>query len=298
MNFFTFDLRKLVLFLVVIAVPLVSINVQRKTSETLWFVKPFSFLTGLVQEGYSSFSSGVRGTTALYLDLIDVKKDNRILLKENQEMRAKLGTMTELELENRRLNELLGFKQRSIMSLLAAKVVGKDLLTEHLTITINRGIEHGVKKNMAVVTVAGVVGYIFRAERLSSHVMLLTDRYAAIDAITQRSRSRGIVEGHNRDACLMHYLRRDDDVKIGDMVVTSGLNNIFPKGFPIGTVTSIKKSRFGMSQEVEIKPVVNALNLEEVFVVLNANNEDFSAPVAGPSEDEAARATGSVKKGN
>ncbi len=276
LNFFTFDLRKVFLLLLVVILPLITINLQRKSDETLWFLRPFTYSAGLVEQAYSSFSSGVRGTTTLYLDLINIKRDNRTLLTENQELRAKLGTMTELEMENKRLNTLLGFKQKSAMALLAAKVIGKDALSEHNTIIINRGLEHGIRKNMAVLTVGGVVGYIFRPEAHSSQIMLLTDRYAAIDAIIQRSRARGIVEGHSRDDCRMRYLKRDDDVKENDLVVTSGLNNVFPKGFPVGTVTSTRRSKYGMSQEIEIKPAVNPLNLEEVFIVLNANQEDFN----------------------
>jgi rod shape-determining protein MreC len=276
LNFFTFDIRKIFLLILLIIVPLITVNLQRRSEETLWFLRPFTFLAGLVEQGYSSFSSGVRSTTTLYLDLINIKKDNRLLQTENQELRAKLGAMTELEMENKRLNDLIGFKQKNAMALLAAKVIGKDTLNEHDTIVINRGFEHGVKKNMAVLTVGGVVGYVFRPENLSSQIMLLTDRYAAIDAIIQRSRARGIVEGHSREDCRMHYLKRDDDVKDGDLVVTSGLNNIFPKGFPVGSVTSIRQSKYGMSKDVEIKPAVNPLNLEEVFVVLNANQEGGS----------------------
>lgn len=286
MNFFTFDIRKVFLLILIVILPLIIINLQRKSEETLWILKPFTFAAGVVDGTYSSFSSGVRGTTSLYLDLINIKKDNRQLMTEIQELRAKLGTMTELELENKRLNDLLGFKQKTAMALLAAKVIGKDVLNEHSTIVINRGLEQGVRKNMAVLTVGGVVGYIFRTEANSSQIMLLTDRYAAIDAIIQRSRARGIVEGYTRDDCRMRYLKRDDDVKEGDLVVTSGLNNIFPRGFPIGTVTSTKRSKYGMSQEVEVKPTVTALNLEEVFIVLNANQEDFipQAPTEGGME--------------
>jgi rod shape-determining protein MreC len=282
MNFFTFDLRKVLIVIILIILPLITINLQRRSEETLWFLRPFTFAAGLVDEAYSSFSSGVRGTTSLYLDLINIKKENRTLQTENQELRAKLGTMTELEMENKRLNDLLGFKQKTAMALLAAKVIGKDVLNEHNTIVINRGLEHGVKKNMAVLTVGGAVGYVFRPENYSSQIMLLTDRYAAIDALVQRSRARGILEGRTRDDCQMHYLKRDDDVKEGDLVVTSGLNNIFPKGFPIGSVVSTKRSKYGMSQEVDVKPAVNPQNLEEVFVVLNANQEDFTPQPPAP----------------
>jgi rod shape-determining protein MreC len=276
MNFFTFDLRKVFLVLALLVVPLIAINMQRKSEEELWFTKPFIFAGGLAERGFASFSSGVRGTTGLYLDLIGVKKQNLDLKNQLAELKAQLGALTELKLENERLSQLLGFKQARKMDLLAARVIARDLMPDHSTITVDKGLNHGVQKNMAALTIGGVVGYTFRVENESSQILLLTDRYAVIDAIVQRSRAHGHVEGVNRTGCKLRHIKRSDDVKVGDLVVTSGLFNMFPKGFPVGTVTAIDKSRYGMTQDVDIKPAVEALNLEELFVVLNANHENMT----------------------
>lgn len=275
MNFISLDLRKAVVLIAVVAIPLLTVNEPRNPEESHWALKPFAFALGSLQSLYSGFSSGVRGTTALYLDLIDIKLVNQNLLKENAELRAQLGTLTELKLENERLNSLLGFKQKSKMELLAAKVVAKDLLPNHKTLTINRGSQHGVKMHQAAITVGGVVGYVFRTSIYTSQILLLTDPYAVIDSIVQRSRARGIVEGSAKDQCRLRYLKRGDDVRVDDLVVTSGLDNIFPKGFPVATVKNVLKSQYGLSQEVELKPVVSPQTLEEVFIVLNANRENF-----------------------
>lgn len=283
MGYFTFDLRKVFIVIALIVVPLMAINMQRKSEEELWFTKPFTFVGGLIQRAYSSFSSGVRGTTSMYLDLIDIKKENRTLRVQNAELRAQLGSMTELKVENERLNNLLGFKQASNMDLVAAKVIGKDLLLDHQTLTINRGTHHGINKNMAALTVGGVVGYVFRADLYTAQILLLTDRYAAIDALVQRSRARGIVEGNSRESTMLKYVKRGDDVQVGDLVVTSGMHNIFPKGFPIGTVKSVEKSQYGMTQIVEMAPAIDPLNLEELFVILNPKHADYTPHVAEES---------------
>jgi len=267
MNFFTFDIRKVFAVILMIVLPLLAINMQRNSEEELWFTKPFTWSAGLIQEGFHSFSSGVRGTTSMYLDLINVKVRNRALEEEIAKLRAELGSVTELKLENQRLNHLLGFKQASPLSLIAAKIIGKDLLPDHYTLTIDRGTDQGVKKNMAVITTGGVVGYIFRAEPQNSQVLLMTDRYAAVDSIVQRSRARGVVEGLSRDLAKLSHLKRSDDVEVGDLVVTSGLFRIFPKGFPVGVVTAVERSQYGLSQKVEVEPAVDLANLEEVFVI-------------------------------
>lgn len=95
-----------------------------------------------------------------------------------------------------------------------------------------------------------------------------SDRYGIIDAIVQRSRARGIVEGRGPDSCKLRYLNRSDDVQVGDLVVTSGLDNIFPKGFPVGVVTGVSKSRYGMTQDIDLKPAINPSILEEMFIVI------------------------------
>ncbi len=276
MNFFAFDIRKALIVLIVIALPLLSINMKRSPGEDPWYKKPFSATVSVVQGGYSSFTSGVRGTTSMYLKLIGIKKENQALLHENEELRAKLGALTELKLENERLTKLLDFKRSTSMELLAAKVIALDLTPDHNSIRINRGTRHGLKKLQGVITVEGVVGYVMKADYESSQVLLLTDRSAAIDAIVQRTRARGLVSGKSNSTCRLRYLERADDVAAGDMIVTSGLQGYFPKGFPIGKLTSVRKTDYGISQEAELQPVVNPSNLEEVFVVLKSGQEDFN----------------------
>ncbi|MCB0341923.1 MAG: rod shape-determining protein MreC [Pseudobdellovibrionaceae bacterium] len=278
MGFFTTEIKKFVLTALVVSMSLIAVNMQQSVEDSPWYLRPFSVAAGLVQNAYSGFSSGVRGTAALYLNLVDIKKQNRELLKTNAKLTTELGDMTELRLENERLNDLLAFKKKTTMDLLAAKVIGRDLMPDHYSVTINRGTQHGVKKGMAAITVGGIVGYVIQPELLTAQILLLPDRYASVDAIVQRSRARGIVQGLSKDTCRMEYLQRGDDVVVGDLVVTSGLQNIFPKGYPVGTVTQVRKNRYGISQDVELQPAVNPFTIEELFIVLNTNNEDFTPP--------------------
>jgi rod shape-determining protein MreC len=281
MNFFAFDLRKALIVLVVIALPLLSINMKRSPGEDPWYKKPFSATVSLVQGGYSSFTGGVRGTTSMYLKLMGIKKENQTLLKENEELRATLGALTELKIENERLSKLLDFRHQTKMELLAAKVIARDLSLDHVSIRINRGTSQGLRKLQGVITVEGVVGYVSKADSESAQIVVLNDRSAAIDGIVQRTRARGLVSGKNLSSCRLRYLERADDVAPGDMIVTSGVQGYFPKGFPIGHLTSVRKTDFGISQEAELTPVVNAANLEEVFVVLNSGQEDFNDRFGG-----------------
>ena len=275
MNFFNFELKKIIIIAVLVSIPLFSVNMQQKSGDRPWILEPFYFASSAIQNSYASFSSGVRSTTDLYLNLIDIKKENRVLSNEIAELKAQLGALTELKLENERLNRLLDFKQKSNMQLLTAKIIGRDLLVDSQSATIDRGEDHGVKKGMGVITVSGVVGYVIEVEKQTSKILILTDLYSVIDSIVQRSRARGIVQGLGRNTCSLSFLKRSDDVVEGDVIVTSGLDNYFPKGFPVGTVTKVEKDDYGLSQDITLQPIVNSANIEEVFVVINAKNQDL-----------------------
>jgi rod shape-determining protein MreC len=280
MNFLNFDLKKFMFFLFIVALPLVSINTQKGPVDTGWYNKPFSFLADLTKNAFFSFSSGVRGTTAMYLNLIKIKEENQQILSKNHELLARLAAMEELKKENERLNKLLDFKSQSKMELVAAKVMGRDLLTDHATLLIDKGTHHGLKQGMAVITTEGVVGYIFRPESFSSHILLITDRYSVVDGVIARSRARGIVEGKNQSSCALRYVEKSEDIQAGDIVVTSGIDNIFPKGFPVAKVISVESKSYAVSMKVELEPVVDPNEVEEVFIVMNASQEDFSGKVS------------------
>lgn len=285
MNFFNFDLKKLVMIGIVLALPLVSINMQQNPQESNWLSKPFTLLSSAISETFFGFSHGVKDTTAMYLDLINIKKDSENLKSQNNELQARLEKMTELSLENERLRGLLGFKEQTKMTLTAAQIIGRDLVLDHSTVTINKGSNDGLKAGQAVITTGGVLGYIFKPEPFTAHVMLITDRYAVVDGIVQRTRAHGIVEGKSQHGSTLSlkYVERTEDVKAGDLVVTGGLDNIFPKGFPVAIVESVEKKTFSVSLKVDLRPVVDPYTVEEVFVVTQAANEDFGDKYALPT---------------
>lgn len=278
MGFFNFDLKKLLFFLLVLALPLLSINMEQKTDRDTWFDQPFRWMAGSVQQFFTFFSQDVRDTTAQYVNLIGIKDMNEKLIAENNELRARFQRMSELMLENKKLQNMLGFRESTPMELVAAQVIARDLLSDHNTLTINKGTDHGLHNGQAVISMDGAVGYIFRPSAKTSHIMLMTDRYAVVDGIVQRSRARGIIEGKGGSHdCALKYVERTEDVKEGDIVVTGGLDDIFPKGLPAARVTAVERKTFSVSLKVELTPVVDPMKVEEVFVVLNAKNVDLGA---------------------
>lgn len=249
---------------------------QQRPPGSPWFDQPFSFLAGSIQAGFFGFADGVRGTTALYLNLIDIKKESQRLKDENEELKTQLLAMEELQKENARLAVLLDFQAKTKMQMLGARVISRDLLSDHATIRINKGTHHGLKAGQAVISVTGVVGYVFRPDSFTSQILLITDRYAVVDGLVARSRARGIVEGRGPDSAAFRYVEKSEDIQKGDLIVTSGIDNIFPKGFPVAVVEDVENKMYAASLRVDLKPVVDPDKLEEVFVIINASEEDLS----------------------
>lgn len=273
MNIFPFDFKKLMIVIVLVAIPLVAINVKRKEEQLAWFLKPVFNTSSVLQNIYTGFSSGVRDTASLYLNLIDIRTDNRVLKEKLSELEATLSQFKEIKSENERLTSLLEFKKVTPHTLLTARVIGHDILGQHSTLFIDKGSDDGIIPGQAVITPTGVVGSVLNTEKSFSQILTLTDRYSDIDAVIERSRARGILEGVSPTVCRLKYLQRTDDVQVGDLVVTTGLDHIFPKGFPIGKVIRVDKKDYGITQEVQVEPLVSTFDSEAVFVVIKANDK-------------------------
>ncbi|MDZ4677129.1 MAG: rod shape-determining protein MreC [Oligoflexia bacterium] len=269
-GFFELDLKKLLLVILILALPLISVNLERRDSDTgpRWYEQPVLWIVHPTQEFFSKFALGVSHTTSHYLNLVNIKTENRVSKEEVLKLKQDLAQVVEVKLENSRLKQQLQFQEESPNNLLGAQVIGVDLWGEYSSLNINKGSDHGIIKGMAVITREGAVGYILNSSAKYATVLALTDQNAVIDVLVQRTRARGISEGIGRDLCRIKYLQRTDDVQIGDLVITSGFDGIFPKGFPVGLVTKVSKKNYGVTQNVEMRPVVDTNRLEEVFIVI------------------------------
>ncbi len=203
-----------------------------------------------------------------YFYLVDLKKENSFLKGyiENLEMQNQL--LREEALENKRLRELLSFKKKFAHTMRPAEIIGRDPSSWFKTIIIDKGSKDGLVRDCGVVTPRGIVGRIIDVTEASAKVLLITDVNSAVDAVVKRNRARGIVEGFGENTCQLSYVLNTEDVLLNDVLVSSGLNSIYPKGVSIGTVSRIVKNKQGFFQFVEIKPLVDFAKLNEVLVVL------------------------------
>jgi rod shape-determining protein MreC len=217
-----------------------------------------------------------------YLYLFRTRQDNQALLDENRKLLNEIASLRETQQENLRLRKLLHFEEKINFQSIVARVIARDVSTEFRAIRINRGEASGLRKNMAVVTSEGVVGRILRTTASTSDVVTIMDSNSAIDAIDERSRARGVVEGMTDETCQLRYVLRTDDIQTGDVMISSGLGGIIPKGIPVGIVSKVNRKPFGITQDVEIKPSVDFTRLEEVLVITSSEIEPiFAAEASG-----------------
>lgn len=291
MNFFNFNLKKTLIIILIAVLPLISINMEQKQTSNLWFAQPISYLTGQVQSFFSSISELVQGTTAEYVNLLNIKKDNKNLKLQITELQANQTQLMESQNEVDRLRLLLNFKAKTKMNLVAAQVIGRDLAVDHQTITINKGLNDGIKAQQAVITIQGAVGYVFKPEKTMSHVILLTDRYSVTDAIIQKSRSHAIVEGLGNDSGVLQFVDRDENIQVGDLIVTGGLDEIYPQGFPLATVSEILRKPNSSVRVLHVTPVSQSEKIEEVFVITKTDGENFLKNEDSTAKNESIKKT-------
>jgi rod shape-determining protein MreC len=209
----------------------------------------------------------LEGIWTHYVGLLGVESENRRLRERLRALEAEHHRDAEVELENRRLSQLLDFKSDLPSRVVTARVIGKDASGIFQTFTLDRGERDGVKPAMAVVSADGVIGRIAQSSPHASRVLVLSDHNSGVDALVQRTRARGIVEGTLSGSCSMKYIKRGDDVQPGDVVVTSGLDGIFPKGILVGRVRSVSQKDVGLYQAADVVPAVDFAKLEEVLVL-------------------------------
>ncbi len=227
---------------------------------TISLASPFQWV-------FTQVSRTARDVWEVYFASVHAARENKALHLRIAQSRNIENENTELTLENQRLKRLLNFSMSVPGEYVAARVVGRDPSPWFQTIIIDRGREDGIQKQSPVVVAEGVVGQVIAAGPHFSKVMLITDRSSAVDALVQDSRVRGMVRGANEDQCSFVYALRKDPVHSGQIVVSSGLDQIFPKGLVIGRIRDVKREQSHLFQHITIDTSVDFDILEEVLVI-------------------------------
>jgi rod shape-determining protein MreC len=253
-----------------------SFNYIRKSSFQAAAVETALFFVSPVQELVTGIIDAGEGVWRQYFYLVDTARDNQKLRRNLAIARQRIHALEEIENTNKRLEKIVDFHNSSSLEMQAAEVVAKDSSPWYHTVIINKGRAHGVKKGSPVLVPDGVVGQVTDLSSGYSKVLLIIDRNNAVDGLVQRTRARGVILGDGSQGCRFEFVLRRQDVEVGDLIITSGLDGIYPKGLRIGWVSKVIRRNSGIFQEIEITPSTDFHKLEEVLVVTDAPEIDDS----------------------
>ncbi|MFQ5900102.1 MAG: rod shape-determining protein MreC [Thermodesulfobacteriota bacterium] len=224
-------------------------------------------IAAVIQKPLSSVFQGLKHFWRGYVYLIDIKKDNDLLKKKIALLNEQNNLLRERSLESDRLKSYLQNAEASPYSFTVARLIGIDSTGLYETVIIDKGTNDGLAKDMAVVTHEGIVGRILKVFPKTSQVLLILDNNSSIDVIVQRNRVRGIAKGTVDGNLTLQFVSKKDDIRTGDKIISSGLGGIFPKGLIVGEITGVKDRKGGFFKDVALKPSVDFLKLEEVFII-------------------------------
>jgi rod shape-determining protein MreC len=206
-----------------------------------------------------------------YFNLVGVKRENAALRQQLEEYQQKELRYQESLQTLSRLEALLDLKKQVGLPVTGARVIAYDPSLWSRCALLDQGRDHGVKRGQPVLTAGGIAGRIVEVYPRYSKVMLIVDRNSGADAMVQRTRVRGILQGKGGNRCSLGYVPKSADVQVGDLVLASGLGGVFPKGLAFGKVSAANKKTPGVFQEIEVTPAVDLSALEEVVVVKVVN---------------------------
>ncbi len=203
-----------------------------------------------------------------YFRLVDVHQENAQLKNEIHALKMANSRYRELLATQERLEDLLQFKQTINRPVLAAQVIGRDPTGWFKSVIIDKGKWAGLRLDMPVVNAFGVVGRVVSVSSNYAKVLLIIDQNSAVDCLVQRSRDRGMLKGLMSEICKLDYVAKSNDITVGDIVVTSGLGGVFPKGLPVGRILDVKEISGELFKDIKIRTAVDFSKLEEVLVIL------------------------------
>jgi len=270
---------------ILLQVLLLAMQIKRDSQGRLIRTWTVGAVSPFERAGSYVFGS-FRDTWRSYFALRGTKKDNDDLRRENDALKLRVAQLEGKAAEADRLGDLLHFRQsQSDVPMIAARVIGGGASTASQTIELGRGEHDGIRENMGVITPDGVVGKVIKAYPNTAQVLLLTDRDSGVGAMLADSRTQYPVGGVGEPLISLKYVPNDDDVSVGARVVTSGMDKIFPRDLPVGTITEIRPGN--PFKQIRIKPAANLERLEEVLVLLSLHplkqSDSTAAQPAAPA---------------
>jgi rod shape-determining protein MreC len=261
--------RELLIVGTLLLAPLINyLSTGHRGREPNFVDRAVLFVSAPVQSVLTSAIDGVSSVGSGYVALRGAHEEAALCRTGLAEAQAEVNSLKEAEAENARLKALLSYVEDTVDQEIVARVIGLNPSPQFQSIRINRGEDDGVHAGMPVVTAEGAVGQIIRSVGGTSDVMLLTDPQSHIGGVIQRTRVRVTVSGTGGGRALsLDVVRREDDARDGDVVVTAGSDGIFPRGVRLGIVRTPERPNVGMFLKATLESAVELNRVEEVLVI-------------------------------
>ena len=284
-------LRDAVLAIALLVIPFFVLSANlRDPSEATGFDQPILQLSAPIQGAATATARWVEGLLADYVYLVEVEEENEALRARVARLERDRRRLEAEGLENRRLRSLLGLRERLGAEVVTAEVIARDTspFFRVTRIEIDRGSRDRVRAGMPVVSSAGLVGEVRRTFGHYADVQLIVDRASAVDVVIQRTGAFGMLRGtgeSDRYMARIENLAREDEVRVGDLVHTSGFGQRFPASILVGRVTRIVRQESGLWQELEVTPAVDFSELDTVLVLTEGARRRVIEDGASEEED-------------
>lgn len=266
--------RIIIILVIFLVISLFIFSLNAKPSGTTGFFKKLALeLVTPLEGGIDALFRSIGDAWRRYIFLVETGERNRELTAKVAQLTREVNESREMTLECLRLREVLDIKSELDYRSVAARVVGKLRPSVFKTLMINKGTADGIYEGCPVVAVDGIVGRVIETSWDVSKVLLLIDYNSNIDAMVQKTRVEGILQGCGEIGCNLKYIQRSGQVTLGDVVVTSGLAGVFPKGLIIGRVSMVEKENAGLFQKIRVSPSIDLTKLEEVLVLVMEREE-------------------------
>lgn len=270
--------RRYGILLAVLLVSFLLLTVQTRGGGTGRAGELVAIVLTPVQSLLVRVHRGTLGFWANYLDWKLVRRENASLRGENEQLRVQTLQAGETREENTRLRRLLVLRDRLPLATVTGEVIGREAGGWVRSLTVNRGRGDGIAQQTPVIMPEGLVGRVVQVHRGAAVIQLLNDPASTVGAVVQRTRTAGLVEGDAGGAVRFKFMARDGaSVAPGDLVVTSGLGTLFPKGLPVGRVVKIEDKGSALFHFAVLAPAVDFSRVEEVLLVTGQTTQDVAA---------------------
>ncbi len=199
------------------------------------------------------------------------------LREQNAELTAQVAELSESKKTSERLESLLNLQSTYSLTSTAARIIGNSSDAWSRAVTIDKGTAAGFSCGMAVCNSGGVIGQIVEVSATTSTVQLITDEGSGVSAMIQSTRAQGMLQGQPDGSLRLSYVSTESDVKVGDIVITSGIGGVYPKGLPLGTVSSVEKSDNDVYYTIVVRAQSTAENNEEVLVITSLTDDQIAS---------------------